>query len=194
MTRNKKGQFTSDKMISIKVTKTLQAIADDVAIRVKPIIRDKLEQTLRFEINASRTPATEKGKVIESANQKNKHQQSRLYHRTGQLAEKVYAYIDGDTIKTDVREYTYDNGTTAKEVYDILKFGTTDTPKSDVYAYDNKTKFSKYIPQEPHNFEARTRKHMNTFIEDLVNDIHNHPENYSEKYRNAVKAKFLGLK
>ncbi len=185
--KNKKGQYTSEKPIVLKLSKTLLDIANDVAIRVKPIVRDELENTLTQEIYASRTPATEKGKKIQEYNETHKHQKKKLYHHTGLLERSVYGTIDGDNVKVNIRDQKYDNGASTTEVYDYLKFGTTDEPKSDVYDYANGTKFARYNPQEPHNFEARTREHMRQFLDDLSRDLHTHPEKYSKKYTDAIK-------
>ena len=184
MARNKKGQYASENLISLKISKTLQNIADDVAIRVKPIIRDELEKTLRYEIYASRTPATKKGQTTKEYNESHNHQKTKPYHHTGLLAGSVYATIDGDVIKANIKDQQYDNGSSTTEVYDYLKFGTTDTPKNDTYSYDGGKKFSKYISQEPHNFEARTREYMKQFINNLAIDLTQHPEKYSTKYKN----------
>ena len=183
MARNKRGQFVSEKLISIKIPKALQEIADDVAIRVRPIVRDELENTLVHEIYASRTPATEQGKKVQEYNETHKHQKKRPYHHTGLLERSIYGTIDGDVVKANVRDQRYDNGASTTDVYDYLKFGTTDNPKNDTYDYANGTEFSKYISQEPHNFEARTREYMNQFLDRLAADIKNHPERYSDKYK-----------
>ncbi len=192
MARNKRGQFTSNKIISVKLSKALLEIADDVAIRVKPIVRDKLESELRYQIHASRTPATEKGKAIKEYNETHTHQKTKAYHHTGLLVSSIYATIDGDTVKANVQDLQYNDGASTTEVYDYLKFGTTNDPKAEVYSYNNGNNFSKYVSQEPHNFEARTREEMNVFLDELAVDLKNNPSNYSEKYLNKVRAKFLG--
>lgn len=184
MARNKLGQFTGKNAITFKITKTLQDIADEVAIRVKPIIRDELESTLRAEVYASYRPATEQGKATQEYNETHKHQKARPYHHTGLLASKIGANIDGNTVKAVVRNGVYDNGATTSEVYDYLKFGTPDKASTDAYDYNNGEEFSQYISQEPHNFEARTREQMKVFIDKLAVDLQQHPERYSEKYKN----------
>ena len=191
MARNKLGQFTRNEIISVKLSKALQEIADDVAIRVRPIVRDELENTLRQEIYASRTPATRKGKDVQEYNDKKKHQKPHPYHHTGLLARSVYGSIDGYIVKANIRDEKYDNGSSTTEVYDYLKFGTTDNPKNDTYSYANGTKFSKYVQQKPHNFEARTSEHMKQFLDKLAGDLHNNPGAYSDKYTNKVKARHL---
>ena len=184
MPRNTRGQFVGANKISLKITKRLQEVANEAAIRVKPIIRDELEQTLRAEIYASYTPATEKGREIEEYNQTHKHQKLRLYHHTGKLASSVRAYIDKDTIKIRFKNKKYDNGKTVEEVYDFLRFGTKKESSKKGFSYNNGEEFSTYIHQEPHNFETRTREHMRIFLKELEIDLQQHPEKYSRKYKN----------
>ena len=121
MARNRKGQYASENIINLKISKALQNIANDVAIRVKPIIRDELEKTLRYEIYASRTPATKKGLTTKEYNESHSHQKVKPYHHTGLLASSVYATIDGDTIKANIKDQQYDNGSSTTDVYDYLK-------------------------------------------------------------------------
>lgn len=185
--KNKLNQFTRINPIEIKLTKQLQKIADEVEVKVKPIVRDELEATLRAEIYASRTPATEKGQTIKTYNETHKHQKPKLYHHTGKLERSVYATIEGDIIKANIKDETYDNGASTTEVYDYLKFGTTNHPKNNTYAYANGTTFSKYIPQEPHNFEARTKEQMDIFLKKLKADI----EQNGSKYINPKYIKKL---
>lgn len=186
MARNKKGQITSENIIATKISKALQDVADEAKIRIKPIVRDKLESELRYQIYASYTPATERGKQIQEYNESHEHQKIHAYHHTGLLASSVYATIEGDTVQANIRDQQYDNGTSTTEVYDYLKFGTTNTPKNDTYAYDNGTKFSKYISQDPHNFEARTREVMKQFVNDLSYELQTEAgkQRYIGKYKN----------
>lgn len=186
MARNTRGQITSEHIISMKISKALQKTADKAKVRIRPIIRDELEQTLRSEIYASRTPATKKGQEVKEYNESHKHQQSHPYHHTGLLASSVYATIEGNTIKANIKDQQYSNGASTTEVYDYLKFGTTDTPKKDVYDYDNGSQFSRYISQEPHNFEARTREYMRSFINNLSAELKTEAgrKRYIGKYKN----------
>lgn len=193
--RNKKGQITGQNMVKIKITKALQEVAKDCSIRVKPLVRDKLERTLIANVHESFTPATAKGKEIEEYNKTHTHQKPRLYHHTGLLLENIYGVIEGDSVTVKISDVAYDNDTTVAEVYNHLKFGTTDNPDTDVYAYDKGEgqgiQFAPYIAQEPHNFEARTRQEMNEFLDRLAGDIKNNPKYYSEKYTDLVQKKFL---
>lgn len=173
MARNKRGQFTGKNIITWNITKTLQEVAKEAELRIKPMVRDKLEETLRAEVYASYQPATEQGKATQEYNETHKHQKARPYHHTGLLASKIGANIDGNTVKAVVRDGTYDNGATTAEVYDYLKFGTPDRAKTDVYDYNKGKEFSQYISQEPHNFEARTREQMRDYIEEMEAKIRN---------------------
>ena len=184
MPRNTRGQFVGADKVSLKITKRLQEIADEVAIRVKPLVRDELEKTLRSEIYASYTPATKSGQETEEYNQTHKHQKKRPYHHTGLLTSKVYAVIEENVIKSKIRSAKYDNGSTTEEVYDFLKFGTPKETSKKGFTYNKGEEFSTYIHQEPHNFEARTREYMRDFLKKLETDLQQHPEKYSEKYKN----------
>jgi len=173
MARNKLGQITSNrKSVEIAIQKYLEKDAKEIDMKIKPIIRDELEQTLRAEIYASYTPATEKGKATQEYNKTHKHQKPNLYHHTGILAGSIHGRINENSVEAGPMEgVKYPNGKSAQEIYTYLKFGTTDTPKKDVYSYDNGTKFSRYSAQEPHNFEARTREYMKVFLKKLAQDI-----------------------
>lgn len=194
MAKNKKGQFTSEKIISKKLSKALLELGKEVAVRVKPLVRDELETELRHQVYASYTPATDKGKAIKEYNDTHKHQKPASYHHTGTLVSNIYCTIDGDIVAAKVRDAKYDNGESAAKVYNYLKFGTTNSPKNDTYAYANGTKFSRYIAQEPHNFEARTREHMKIFLDELAGKLKNNPEQFYGKYLDKVQAKFFNNK
>ena len=189
MLRNKRGQFTGNKPIAIAISKRLLNIAKDEGIRIKAMVRDELETELRFQVYTSYRPATKQGQEVAEYNATHKHQKSRPYHHTGRLAHNINAIIDGNTVKAIVRDEKYDNGASTTEVYDYLKFGTTNTPKkSDVYDYNNGDRFSQYISQEPHNFEARTRDHMEDFLSQLAEDIdRNGKKNINPKYLKKIK-------
>ena len=188
MARNKLGQITGTKPVEITLKKSLLAIAKDEGIRVKAMVRDELEKELAFDVYASYRPATEKGKEVQEYNKTHKHQKPHLYHHTGKLARNIYTIIDGDNVKAMVRDEKYDNGVSTTEVYDYLKFGTPDIPQNDTYDYANGSKFSKYIPQAPHNFEARTRKYMNQYLDTIAKDIEqNGIKHVNPKYLKNLK-------
>ena len=188
MARNTKGQWASTNSIEIALKKRLLAIAKDDGIKLKAMVRDKLEEELRFNVYTSYRPATKKGKDTQYYNETHKHQKARPYHHTGLLASKIDAIIDGDSVKAIVRDAQYADGASTTEVYDYLKFGTTNTPKkSDVYDYNNGNNFSQYISQKPHNFEARTRDAMESYLNELKTDI----EQNGKKYINPKYLKKL---
>ena len=188
MARNKKGQITGDKSIETAIKKSLLAVAKDEGIRLKAMVRDELERELRLNIYDSYMPATKKGKETREYNETHKHQKPSPYHHTGLLAKSVYATIEGDTIKAMVKDEQYKNGTSTTKLYNYLKFGTTDTPKKSVYGYNNGKKFARYVAQEPHNFEARTREYMRNYLNEIEIDINaNGAKRINPKYLKKLK-------
>lgn len=167
--QNNLGQFTKE--MSILITKELQNLAHEAEVRVKPILRDKLEETHRLNVYASRTPAIN-GK----------------YHHTGILASSIKGVIDGNTVKAVVEPKKFPNRIRSNngaklttEVYEILKNGSKARAKHDVYPYEGKQKkeqnkdkvgpmkWSTYIQQKPHDFEQRTLDDMEQYIsQDLI--------------------------
>lgn len=187
--RNIKGQVIRADKLKIHITEELKEIAELTNTKVKPLIRDKLEEELRYQIYASYTPATEKGKAVSTYNKSNTHQQARPYHHTGKLASKVYAVIEGNEIKAKLMPGQYDNGKTVEEVYNILKFGTSETPHKispktgkpvDGFYFNGKSNFSPYIQQQPHNFETETNRNMQEFIQkEIINKLNKNPKAYA---------------
>lgn len=172
MARNTRGQFVRTGHLSMKISKQLQEIAREAEVRVKPIVRDEAERILREEVYDSYQPVTQKGKDTQQYNENHAHQKARPYHHTGILASNIYGAIEGDEIKLKVRETAkYDNGKSAAEVYDFLKYGTTNAPKKDSYSYNNGNDFSQYISQPPHNFEARASERINRFLDEFAQKI-----------------------
>lgn len=157
--------------IGLDIPKTLIKIANEIGVNIRPIVRDELENTLRHEIYASYTPA------VPSSERPYKHKNK----LTSETARNVYGAIEGDKVQIEFKNATYPNGRTVEQVYNDLKFGTTDKPKNYVYKY-GKNKYSWYIYQEPHNFEARTRAHMKIYTEWLKADIQAHPRKYIRKF------------
>ena len=188
MARNKLGQITGTGPVEAIIKKSLLAIAKDEGIKLKAMVRDELEKELSFQVYTSYKPVTKKGKDTQYYNKTHKHQKVKPYHHTGKLARNIYAVIDGNNVKAMVRDEEYDNGVSTTEVYDYLKFGTTDTPKNDTYSYDGGKNFSKYIPQGPHNFEARTREHMRDFLNKVEIEIRtNGSKNINPRYLKKQK-------
>lgn len=189
MARNKRGQFTStNNNVEIVIRKYLEDAANEAGIRIRPLVRDELEQTLRSNIYDSYRPATRKSKDADISDKAHTRTKPRPYHHTGILARSIHGTIDGNVIKAGPMEgMTYPDGTSVIDVYNHLKFGTADSAKTtDVYSYDNGTKYSQYISQEPHNFEARTREYMNKiFLPKLVQELQTEDgiKRYTGKYK-----------
>ena len=179
--RNKIGQITSTKPIETSISKSLIDSAKALDMKIKAMVRDELERELRLDIYDSYTPATKKGKAIKEYNKTHKHQKPHAYHHTGRLAQNIYALIDGNNVKAMVKDTQYRDGTSTTDVYNYLKFGTTDKPKKDAYSYNDGSNFSSYIPQSPHNFEARTREYMKSFLDKLEADIEQNGTKYIDK-------------
>lgn len=172
MARNRYGQFVRKGYLTIQVTSALKDVAKEAEIRIRPFIRDNAEQILRDEIYASYRPATKSGRATQEYNDTHKHQKARPYHHTGKLASAIYATIEGDQIKTKVREsVTYDDGTPATKVYDILKYGTPKESNKKGFFYNNGEDFSPYISQEPHNFETTAGRRIDAFLDKFVQDM-----------------------
>lgn len=180
--RNKLGQF--DKNTSILITKALQNIADEVAIRVKPVVRDELERTYRYHVYTSYTPATKEGANIKKYNETHTHQKKQLYHHTGIFASSIKGLIEGSTVKIVIEPKSYPDGQSTTEVYEYLTKGTRKKSNKTGYYYDGGEEFSTYISTPKHNFEQRTLDEIEIYLNNLADDLKNHPENYSEKYRN----------
>lgn len=169
MARNTRGQITHVGPMTKYITKRLQQVGNEVEIRVKPLVRDEAARILRAEVYDSYQPITTRGKATQEYNETHKHQQARPYHHTGRLVAAIYGTIEGNSIKLKVSEnkrYTYANGKTAAEVYDMLKFGTTKEPKNDTYSY-GEGEYAKYTPQPPHYFEARAKEQIDAYLDDL---------------------------
>lgn len=177
---NQFGQITRIGKLEIKLTKQLQDIAREAEIRIRPLVRDKAEQFLREEIDNSYKPATKSGASVQEYNATHSHQKANPYHHTGLLVSSVYATIEGDTIKTKIRDKKYEDGTSTIKVYDVLKFGTPKTSKKQGFYYNNHSEFSPYISQEPHNFETRAKERIDEFLDEFPRKIN------SEAWRKEI--------
>lgn len=178
------GQFTKE--MSILVTKELQSIANEVEIRVKPLVRDELEKTHRANIYDSYVPAI-----------------NGTYHHTGKLASSIKGRIDGNAVKIIIEDKKFPNdirssnaATSTTEVYEILKNGSTANPRANVYPYEGKkpknggigpVQWSSYIQQTPHKFEQRTLEDMEIYLDQLATNLKNHPEWYIKYKSKRIK-------
>ena len=177
--QNSKGQLTKEMSILIpkRLKKELQAAADEIGVRIKPIIRDELERTFRFNIYGSREPTGDGS-----------------YHHRGLIARRVKGLIDGNAVKVVVEDVPLPDvhrsesaAKTTADLYEILVHGSKATAKNDVYVYtdeDGKPAFSRYKRQPKHDFEQNTLDDMEAFLEGLASDIKNRPEYYLGKYKN----------
>ena len=173
--RNSKGQFTKE--MSILIPKELQAVADEIGVRIKPIIRDELERTFISNIYGSREPTGDGN-----------------YHHRGLIASNVKGLIDGNAVKAVVENVPLPDvhrsesaAKTTADLYEILVHGSKATAKNDVYVYtdkDGKPAFSSYKRQPKHDFEQNTLDDMEVFLDELASDLRNRPERYLSKYRN----------
>ena len=175
--QNIKGQITKD--FSILVTKKLQAVADEVNIRVKPLIRDELEYKYKTNVVATYAPISKTGIAVKEYNETHKHQKSASYHHTGTFLENIKAIIDGNTVKVIIKEDTYDDGATTTQVYEWLRYGTTTNPVNDSYPYVKKqggnysTGWATYNPTPKHPFEEMTLEQMKGFLDTLAGEFKN---------------------
>ena len=162
---NKKGQYS--KQLSILITKELKAIAESCEREVKIAIRNELENQHKHDVYESFQPTQISGKKVKDYNEKNKHQKARPYHHTGTLIRSIHGVIDGDVVKIEIDENEkYKDGTTARQVYDWLSEGTSES-EYDVYILGGKgsnTPYVGYEPQPKHDFKRKTLAHMDNFI------------------------------
>lgn len=174
--QNSRGRFVKD--MSILITKDLQAAADEVGVRIRPIVRDELVRTHRANIYATRIPA-----------------ENGSYHHTGMLARHVKGIIDGNTVKAVIEEVPYKKdeirsqhgAKLTTEVYEILKNGSKAHPRADSYPYtdkDGQVKWSQYIQQKPHDFEQRTLDDMEVFLNNIKSNPELYLKSYLKKYKN----------
>ena len=176
---NQFGQYVRAGNLEIILTKQLKDIAKEAEVRIRPIIRDVAAKELSSAIYGSYTPATKHGQEIQKYNETHKHQKAAPYHHRGLLASKVYAIIDGDTIKTAIRKEQYKNGASTLKVYDILKYGTPEQPRKISSKTGEVVKghssgndyIPVYVQQKPHNFETVAAKNMQAFIDDFVEKV-----------------------
>lgn len=195
------GKF--EKNATIRISKDLTELSDNLGLNIKPIIRDELVKTLRSNIYASYGPATLKGKEIDKYNQEHKHQKKQLYHHTGTLVGAVYGSIEGNKVQALIRDDKYADGTSAKDVYQILKQGTPIAPSGDHHSYytvkDNgKEGYYEYISQPPHPFEQQTIADMKVYLQkmsdnasksakEFLDELGLYGEGYFKRYRQKRK-------
>lgn len=165
------------KGLNLRIDNQLKGLADEVGIRIKPLLRDKLESIYRYRIYAS----------YES-------ESTGTYHQTGLLASSVYAIIDGDVIRVKIKSKTYPDKKgreiTTVQVYRWLTKGTRKKAKSLYYPIESNEKksrtytrtikkgsrkgesikekvhWAKYTPTPKHTFNQDAIKDMERYIND----------------------------
>lgn len=188
--RNLKGQFSSQ--LSILLTKKLKAELEEYADycdnKVKENLRKTLEEYHKSDIYASYNPTHESGKSVKEYNKKHAHQKTQPYHHTRTLISSVHGVIDGNTVKIEIDDKEYDDGTTAKKVYEWLDKGTKES-EHEYYILGGKgshTPYVEYIPQPPHRYKKKTLERMDGYIKNtLIPDVKNGV--YTRKSRKGAK-------
>ena len=165
------------KGIGLKIDRQLKELADEVRVRIKPVLRDKLESVYRAKIYESR-----------------ESESTGTYHHTGLLASNVYAIINGDIIKAKIKEANYPDKKRRKittvQVYKWLVRGTKKKAKSEYYPIEDKRKrtrkytrtikkgkqkgktikenihWARYTPTPKHTFNQDAIREMEKFIRD----------------------------
>ena len=168
--RNNLGQYT--KNLDVLITKELQKKANEIGINIRPIIRDKLEAELKYNIYSTYAPVSNTGRSVEEYNNTHKHQKKKSYHHTGILISSIKGSIDGNVVKAGPDENVkYPDGTSATQVYNWLKYGTAPKAKTKSYSYttkDGQENWASYNPQPKHDFEKMTLLSMDNIIKDVI--------------------------
>lgn len=162
-----------------RITKQLQKDAKEVDMKVKPMLRDKLEELYIKNVYASYAPISEHGKTVKAENEYAKkvkgHMQASPYHHTGTFVSSIHGVIEDDVVKIKIEDKLYDDGTSTLQVYEWLTKGTTKTPKKNSYPYVKKqgdkysassysTGWAKYNPTPKHKFEEITLEEFRAYI------------------------------
>lgn len=188
ISQNEKGQIS--KQLSILITKQLQEIAIDCERKVKIVLRDKLEETHKHDVYSTYAPIQMSGQKAKEHNEDpyTTHKMKQPYHHSGNLIRSIHGVIDGNTVKIDLDDIHYEDGTSVKDVYKWLDKGTSDS-EYDLYILGGKgshTPYVGYIPQPAHGFKKLTLDNMETFIKnELIPDIEN--GKYLRKTRKGAK-------
>ena len=182
--------------VGLRIDKQLTELADEIGIRIKPMVRDELERTYRANIYESR--------VSESAG---------TYHHTGRLAGSIYAVINGDIIKVKIKPVKYPDKKgrkiTTVQVYKWLTKGTKKVAKSEYYPIESNEKkvrtytrtikkgknkgqtidedihWAKYTPTPKHTFNQDTIRDMEIYLKDLAVKLQ---DKNSYEYKQAIKS------
>lgn len=187
ISRDSKGRVS--KQLSILITKQLREIAKDCEQKVKIVLRDELEDQHKHDVYASYAPIQQSGIATAEYNRTHKHQKTRPYRHSGTLIRSIHGVIDGNTVKIEQDDLKYEDGTSAKDVYEWLDKGTKKSKKYEYYILDGKgshTPYVRYVPQPRHGFKKATLDYMDGFIKNtLIPDIEK--GKYLRKTRKGAK-------
>lgn len=174
ISQNKKGQVS--KQLSILITKQLQEIAKDCESKVKIVLRDKLEETHKHDVYSTYAPIQMSGQKAKEHNEDpyTTHKMKQPYHHSGNLIRSIHGVVEGNTVKIDLEDIHYEDGTSVKDVYEWLDKGTSDS-EHDLYILEGKDSHSPYVsywPQPRHGFKKMTLDHIDVFIKnELIPNI-----------------------
>lgn len=172
--------------VYLKLEQDVLDLADEMGVRLRTRVRDKLQETYTDNIRNSYEPTGERGKAIQTYNEEpyRTHKKAANYHHTGLFLKSVHTRIDGNKVKATIENLKYEDGTTTWEVYKWLTRGTRKRPKYPYYPVEGPdaedTPWAKYVPTPKHNFNALTVADMDNYLSNLKNDLKN--EN-SDEYK-----------
>ena len=104
------------------------------------------------------------------------------------MIKSVRGVIEGNTVKIELEDNHYEDGTSVKDVYEWLDKGTK---KSEHEYYilggkNSETPYVKYVPTPRHGFKKMTLNHMDAFIKnELIPNIEK--GKYLRKTRKGAK-------
>ena len=116
----------TQKYATVYITKALEEAAKNIELNIKPLVRDKLQETYTDNVRASYTPRTIRGQEIVAHNKDpyQTHRKKLTYRHTGIFANSIYTRIDGKNIKVMIRDEVYPDGASTTQVYKWLTEGT----------------------------------------------------------------------
>ena len=186
ISQNEKGQ--TSKQLSILINRRLREIAQDCENKVKIVLRDELEKQHKHDIYSTYAPIQQSGMEVAKYNAEHKRQKKQLYHHSGTLIRSVKGVIERNTVKIEIEDNHYDDGTSVKDVYEWLDKGTKKS-EYDVYILGGKgthTPYVTYIPTPRHGFKKMTLDYMDSFIKnELIPNIEK--GKYLRKTRKGAK-------
>lgn len=161
------------KHATVMITNTLKAIAEDTGVNVRLVVRDKLDEAYKRNLELSYGPRSLRG---EKAQETHKRKTS-TYTHTKLLKEKaIDTIIDGEYVKVVVDEtetYGGDRNVPATKVLKWLSEGTKGGGKKTGYYKDENGEWHYNYPTPKHLFEEHTRNEMLGLLDSLKGDIYN---------------------